>query len=133
MKSSFCILIGAAATLLAATPAFADMASEVAGARAEAIIAARSNDMDSVKMHLARGGNCMVGEGDGYYYAPPGNPCAGQGKGAIADSKLNLQKKRLSDAFNRLGAGQAQSRLEDAHRLANEAIELLDSAMATNE
>jgi hypothetical protein len=133
MNRSLHLFLAIAATTLFATAAFADMASEVSGARAEASIAANSDDMESLKMHLSRASNCMVGPESGYYYAPPGNPCAGQGKGAVADSNLYLQKKRLGDAALALGAAGNQSALEDAHRYANQAIQLLDSAMKTSE
>jgi hypothetical protein len=133
MNKSLHLFLALAATTFSATSAFADMTSEVAGARAEASIAATSNDMESLKMHLSRATNCMVGPDSGYYYAPPGNPCAGQGKGAVADSNLYLQKKRLGDAATALSAAGNQSALEDAHRYANRAIQLLDTAMTTNE
>lgn len=132
MKKNFGVLLAAAVVTLLATSAFADMASDVATARNEAALAAKSNDMEVVQIHLHRSANCLVSPESGSYWPRPGTPC-GATEGAIAQSTLTLQKKRLSDAATKLVAGCNQSELNDAHRYANEAIKLLDSAMASDE
>lgn len=117
---------------LIVTPALADMASDVAVARQEAVLAAKANDMEVMQMHLHRGTNCLVSSDSGSYWPRSGTPC-GATEGAISQTSLSLQKKRLSDAATRMMAGCNQSDIVEAHRYANEAIKLLDSAMATTE
>jgi hypothetical protein len=123
------ILVLAALPLLA-TPAFADVASQIAAARAEAVTASTTADIEGIQSHLHRAANCLVNSDSGSYRAEVGNPCDGQGDGAIADTTLPLQKQKLKDALITIGSGCTQTEVTIAQRRAREVIAQLDQAKA---
>lgn len=54
---------------------------------AHATFAAKADAVDGVTLHLRHVLNCMVGPQDKRFDAAAGNPCQGQGNGALLDAK----------------------------------------------
>jgi len=101
-----------------AVPAFADGGQEVATAATHAGMAASASDIKMVHMHLHHVVNCIVGpSGDGFDKAA-GNPCDGQGNGAMADGG---DKMKLGDALAKAKAGIANDDLAASKKAAGEA------------
>lgn len=126
------VLVSAALMLLSA-PAFADNAGEITGAITEATAASTTGDMEGIQAHLHRAANCLVNSSSGSYVQNVGNPCDGQGDGAIEDTTLPLQKMKLQSALTSLGAGCNQTDIRAAQRYAREAIKTLNQAKAMKE
>jgi len=111
MNKAFIIALAGAALLPIA--ALADGPQEIKTATNHAGLAAGAADPAAVKMHLHHTVNCLVGPNGQGFDASAGNPCNGQGGGAIADTtdaaaKAKLQaaaaKARDSIALNDVGA-----------------------------
>lgn len=66
-------------------PAAADAAKQVQTATQHALFAAKAQDTDGVRLHLHHVINCLVGPGKEGFDAAAGNPCKGQGDGALVD------------------------------------------------
>lgn len=85
LRSTFFLLVAA---LCWAVPglAAADAASEVHTAVQHAKYAHKGNDAETVHLHLHHVINCLVGPNGGEAYDPAaGDPCKGQGGGALND------------------------------------------------
>ena len=121
------LFIGAlAAAALLPMAALADGPQEIRTATQHAGLAAGAGEAAAVKMHLHHTVNCLVGPMGQGFDASAGNPCNGQGAGAIADTadaatKTKLQaaaaKARDSIALNDVGqlktaAGDVQKMLQ---------------------
>jgi hypothetical protein len=118
----------AAALVIAAAPqarADADPAKEIATAATHAGLAAKSTDMKTTQMHLHHVVNCLVGPGGTGFDAAPGNPCNGQGTGAIPDTKDPPQKAVLQQALAKINDGLKQTDMAAAQKDATEAQALL--------
>jgi len=59
--------------------------AEMKTAMAHAGFAAKADSLDGVTLHLRHVLNCMVGPQDKLFNAGAGNPCQGQGNGALPD------------------------------------------------
>lgn len=90
------ILFLAGAAALLATPAFADLAGELATAQTHAGMAATQTDIAMAQKHLQHAVNCLVGPSGAGFDAAAGNPCGKAGNGAIADTTDAAQKAKLT-------------------------------------
>ena len=99
------ILFLAGAAALLATPAFADLAGELATAQTHAGMAATQTDIAMAQKHLHHAVNCLVGPAGAGFDAAAGNPCAKAGNGAIADSTDAAQKAKLQAAVAKATPG----------------------------
>src|SRR5262249_54435777 len=89
----------------------ADVNKEVSTAAQHAGFAGSSKDMKTTQMHLHHVVNCLVGpQGDGFD-ASFGNPCDGQGSGAISDTTDTAKKASLQQALQQTSDGLKQSDL----------------------
>lgn len=82
-----------------------DPAKEISTAATHAGLAAKATDMKGTQMHLHHVVNCLVGPKGRGFDAAPGNPCNGQGDGAIPDTKDKKQKATLNQALAKANAG----------------------------
>jgi len=86
---------------------FAGLALSAGGAQKEietamkhAQIAAKMSSVDQTHLHLHHVVNCLVGPNGQSFDEKAGNPCKGQGAGAINDAKAGSdQQKLLEDAL----------------------------------
>jgi hypothetical protein len=117
----------AAATLLLATPAFADIAAELSNAQTHAGLAAKNATLDGVHMHLHHALNCLVGPSGAGYDASQANPCAKAGNGAIPDAS-DAQKAKLQTAVASAQSGIAATDLATAQKDAQSAADAIASA-----
>lgn len=102
------LVVGFAAVLACAfaLPAFAQTHSakkEIATAHAHALMAEHASSVKMAHTHLHHVINCLVGPNGAAFDSAAGDPCKGQGSGALADSKGDHAlhgklKKALSDA-----------------------------------
>src|SRR5215472_1712485 len=87
--------------LVAAQPASAvgDASKEVSTAAQHAEFAAAAKDLKTTQLHLHHVVNCLVGpQGQGFDQSA-GNPCDGQGSGAIPDTSDSVKKAALQQAL----------------------------------
>ncbi|MDI4640133.1 hypothetical protein K9U39_04080 [Rhodoblastus acidophilus] len=70
----------------------ANAALEIKTAATHAGMAAASNTLQTVHMHLHHVLNCLEGPKGADFDAKPGDPCKGQGSGAIMDSAPDKRK-----------------------------------------
>lgn len=103
------LMLAAGAVALLATPAFADLATELSTAQTHAGMASTQTDIMMAHKHLQHAVNCLEGPSGADFDAAAGNPCGKAGNGAIADSMDAAQKAKLqkiaSDA--KMGVGNA--------------------------
>ncbi len=76
----------------------ADGPQEIATAVNHSGLASKAGDIAGVKMHLHHTVNCLVGPGGQGFDASAGNPCNGQGAGAIPDTADAATKAKLTAA-----------------------------------
>jgi hypothetical protein len=110
-----CLAIGLAAAPAAAQTKEIDTATQHAG------LAAKATDLKGVQMHLHHVINCLVGPNGAGFDAGAGNPCNGQGNGAIPATADMKKRQSLETAL-----GQAQ----DGVKQANLSVALLDANLA---
>jgi hypothetical protein len=123
------ILAGAA---LLASPAVAQMKSsapmmtskEVETATQHAGLAAKAADLKSTQQHLHHVINCLVGPNGAGFDASFGNPCNGQGNGAISASTSPAKRKPLEAAL---------AMAQDGIKQTNLAVAQMDGTMAQND
>jgi len=107
----------------------ADVNKEVSTAAQHAGFAASSKDMKTTQMHLHHVVNCLVGpQGEGYD-ASFGNPCDGQGSGAISDTTDSAKKASLQQALQETNDGLKQSDMAAAQKNATAVQVRLKSTM----
>ena len=107
----------------------ADVNKEVSTAAQHAGFAGSSKDMKTTQMHLHHVVNCLVGpQGEGYD-ASFGNPCDGQGSGAISDTTDSAKKASLQQALQQTNDGLKQSDMAAAQKNATAVQVLLKSIM----
>jgi hypothetical protein len=95
-KTLLCALAVSAAMIPVAV--LADGPQEIATATNHAGLASKAGDIAGVKMHLHHTLNCLVGPAGQGFDATAGNPCNGQGSGAIADTNDAAAKAKLTAA-----------------------------------
>jgi hypothetical protein len=118
MAAGFAALIAAAGFV--ASPAAAQT-KELDTATQHAGLAAKATDLKTVQQHLHHVINCLVGPGGAGFDASFGNPCNGQGNGAIPATAAMTKRKPLETAL-----GQAK----DGVQQANLSVALLDASLA---
>ena len=111
-------LAGTGLALIATRPAFADadVAKEIATASAHAGLALAATDMKTTQMHLHHVVNCLVGPKGTGFDGSFGNPCTGQGDGAITDNKDTMKTPALSAALSQANAGLKTTDMAEAHK-----------------
>ncbi|HYM02022.1 MAG TPA: hypothetical protein VET85_03685 [Stellaceae bacterium] len=96
MNRTFVIVLAGAAFI--PLVALADGPQEIRTATTHAGLAAKAGDAAGVKQHLHHVMNCLVGpQGQGFEQSF-GNPCNGQGAGAIPDTADAATKAKLTAA-----------------------------------
>jgi hypothetical protein len=101
----------------------ADVNKEVSTAQ-HAGFAASAKDMKTTQMHLHHVVNCLVGpQGEGFD-GSFGNPCNGQGSGAISDTTDSAKKASLQQALQQTLDGLKQSDMAAAQKNAT-AVQVL--------
>lgn len=119
----------AAATLLSGfwQPALAaEAGQEIATAAVHAGMAASAGDDKMVRTHLHHVVNCLVGPDGAGFDAAAGNPCKGQGMGALTDAPA--KKGELEAALTLAKAGLAETDVGKAKEKATEAQTALKKA-----
>ena len=103
------LMLAAGAVALLATPAFADLATELSTAQTHAGMASTQTDIMMAHKHLQHAVNCLVGPSGAGFDAAAGNPCGKAGDGAITDSTDVAQKAKLTKiaADAKAGVGNA--------------------------
>jgi len=114
----------AAILAIAALPSFAadaqkDNSKELATAAAHAGMAAGAEAPQMVKSHLQHVINCLEGPKGADFVAALGNPCGGQGDGAIPDSKEDGRKK-LEDTAGLARRAMTELNIDKAKQMAAE-------------
>jgi hypothetical protein len=107
----------------------ADTAQEVSTAATHAGLANKAADLRTVHMHLQHVVNCLGGPNADGYDPAPGNPCNGQGNGAIPDTTDAAQKQKLSDALDKARSGVAEGDIAVAKRTADDVQRMLGPTM----
>jgi hypothetical protein len=118
MAAGLVALVAAAG--LMASPAAAQT-KEIETATQHAGLAAKATDLKTAQQHLHHVINCLVGPSGAGFDASFGNPCNGQGNGAIPATSTVAKRKPLETAL-----GQAQ----DGVKQANLSVALHDANMA---
>ena len=103
------LMLAAGAVALLATPAFADLATELSTAQTHAGMASTQTDIMMAHKHLQHAINCLVGPTGAGFDAAAGNPCGKAGNGAIVDSTDAAQKAKLQSIADNAKAGVANS------------------------
>jgi len=124
MISKFAMAAAGAALLIGTSfgtaPALAQ-SKEVDTATQHAGLATKASDLKTVQQHLHHVINCLVGPNGAGFDASFGNPCNGQGSGAIPATAAMSKRKPLETAL-----AQAQ----DGVKQNNIAVARLDASMA---
>ncbi len=104
---------------------------EISTAHKHALLAQGSTSLDMVQMHLHHVVNCLVGSSGAGFDAAAGNPCKGQGNGAIEDSASDpaLQGK-LKAALAAAQSGLQSASLGGAQQEAAKAAAALEATPA---
>jgi hypothetical protein len=118
---------GVASILSLASVARADPAQEVSTAATHAGLAQKAGDLRGIHMHLQHVVNCLGGPNADGYDPAPGNPCDGQGNGAIPDTTDVAKKQALTSAMQQARAGVAEGDIGVARRTADELQKTLSS------
>ena len=131
------LLAAGVATALASGLAFGAVAqtpsasNEVATAHAHALMAASADTVEIGHAHLHHVINCLVGPKGSGFDAAAGEPCKGQGNGAIPDSKGNAALKgKLESALAAAEAGLQATDLDTIHSDGNKAADALKAGSA---
>ncbi len=125
MKKLLVIGIVSAVTASFSFAAFAQSQAtqEVSTAHAHALLAQGQTTVTAAHTHLHHVINCLVGPDGSGFNAAAGNPCKGQGNGALKDSANNaaLQEKlksALADARSGLKSDSLNTVQQDAAKAA---------------
>ena len=94
----------------------ADVNKEVSTAAQHAGFAASAKDLKTTQMHLHHVVNCLVGPQGQGFDASFGNPCNGQGSGAISDTTDGAKKASLQQALQQTLDGLKQSDMAAAQK-----------------
>jgi hypothetical protein len=110
---------------LASGAAFADGPMQINTAGKHAGMAAASADLKGVQTHMKHVVNCLVGPGGQGFDAAAGNPCNGQGQGAIPETADAAMKMKLQNALTKARAASIATDYNAAKQGASEAAALL--------
>jgi hypothetical protein len=101
------LIIAAGAVALLATPAFADLASDLSTAQTHAGMASTQTDIMMAHKHLQHAVNCLEGPMGKDFDAAAGNPCGKASTGAINETMDAAQKAKLTKiaADAKMGVG----------------------------
>ena len=105
--------------------AFADGPQQIGTASKHAGMAAAAPDLKGVTTHMKHVVNCLVGPGGQGFDAAAGNPCNGQGQGAIPETADAATKMKLQTALTKARAASMSTDLAAAKQNASEAAALL--------
>lgn len=128
------ILAGLAASALLAPLAAtastmtADGQKEVATAIEHAHYASQSNQLDAVHLHLHHVINCMVGTNGEGFDAQAGDPCKGEGTGALNDLKASPARQDADQALALARVGVKIDQYSAARDVAKAVHSLLEQA-----
>ena len=122
------IVLLAAVSALAASPAFADVAAQLSVAQTHAGMAAKQTDIKAVQMHLHHAVNCLVGPAGKGFDAAAGNPCAKAGTGAIPETTDAAQKAKLEAAVAKATPGLSTTDLATAQKAAQDTADAVAAA-----
>lgn len=114
-----------------AVTAFAqgDASTEISTAHAHALMAQNATTVSTAHTHLHHVINCLVGPGGSGFDAAAGQPCKGQGNGAIADSAGNQAlDARLEKAVAQANTGLQKNDLAVAQQDAAKVAATLQAA-----
>lgn len=127
------LLASLSAAALAATPAFAAAGAgkEISTAIEHSGYASQVKSAKKVHLHLHHVVNCLVGpNGEGFYPAA-GNPCQGEGNGALNDLSGQAKvRSELKDALSEAKKGLGENRLKAARKTAEKVHTALQTAQA---
>lgn len=127
------ILALLSAAAFAATPAFAasGAGSEINTAIQHSGYASHVKSTAKVHLHLHHVVNCLVGPHGNGFYPAAGNPCQGEGNGALNDL-MGQPKVRadLNKALREADMGLRENRFETAHRTAERVRKTLKLAQS---
>jgi hypothetical protein len=99
---------------------------QVATASAHAGMALGATDLKTAQMHLHHVVNCLVGPSGKGFDAKAGDPCKGQGQGAIVDAKGDVAtESRLHTGLMQAEHGLKATTLDGAHADAQQAMTTL--------
>lgn len=102
---------------------------QVSTASAHAGMALGAADLKMAQMHLHHVVNCLVGTAGKGFDAKAGNPCKGQGQGAIVDAKGDAATEaKLHTALAEAEAGLKATTVDAAHAEAKKAMGTLQGA-----
>jgi len=98
---------------------------EVSSAHTHAVLAQSATPLAMAQLHLHHVVNCLVGPKGAGFDAAAGNPCKGQGDGAITDAASDSAlvaklKSALADAQSGLKATSLEAAQQDAGKAAAE-------------
>jgi len=127
------ILALLSAAALAATPAFAagDAGKQISTAIQHSGFAEHVKTTDKVHLHLHHVVNCLVGPHGKGFDAAAGNPCQGQGNGALNDLMGQPKvKAELNKALHEAETGLREKGFETAHRTAERVRKTLEVAQS---
>jgi hypothetical protein len=123
------LALGAPATALAAGKA----QIEIRTAAEHSEFASQSADVSQVHMHLHHVINCLEGSGGKDFDAAAGDPCKGQGNGALNDlGNAAKQRAMLEKALDLAKQGTKTASYEEARKAASTVHEVLRQAEATS-
>ena len=131
IRLSILALLSAAA--LAATPAFAagDAGKQISTAIEHSGFASKVKSTDKVHLHLHHVVNCLVGPHGKGFYPAAGNPCQGEGNGALNDlSGQPKVKAELDKALREADLGLREKSFKSAHRTAERVRKTLKLAQS---
>ncbi|HET7268600.1 MAG TPA: hypothetical protein VFJ15_10870 [Oleiagrimonas sp.] len=116
------LLIATTVGVFASGMAFAAFAQngpahqEVATAHAHALMAQNAETVAKAHTHLHHVVNCLVGPGGKGFDASAGNPCKGQGDGALSDTVINAELHgKVKQALSEARAGLQADKLTTIH------------------
>lgn len=126
------LMAGALAGGFSTTAAAQDnAATEVTIAHAHAVLAQNADSVAKTHLHLHHVVNCLVGPNDEGFDADAGNPCQGQGNGALPDSANNQTlHSKLKQALATAQAGLSADTVDAAHAKAAKVATTLQSTPA---
>jgi hypothetical protein len=110
---------------LASGVAFADGPQQIGTASKHAGMAAASADLKGVTTHMKHVVNCLVGPNGKGFDAAAGNPCNGQGQGAIPETADAATKMKLENALTKARMASTATDYAAAKQNASEAAALL--------
>lgn len=105
--------------------AFADGPQQIGTAYKHAGFAAAAGDLKGVQTHMYHVMNCLVGPSGQGFNAAAGNPCNGQGQGAIPETADAATKMKLEAALQKTRTAVGASDLGAAKQGAAEVAAML--------